>query len=39
MEGDESIEHVDVLIVGAGMSGVDAAYRIQTMPGQNLRDP
>jgi monooxygenase len=28
---DESIEHVDVLIVGAGMSGVDAAYRVQTM--------
>ena len=31
MEGDESIEHVDVLIVGAGMSGIDAAYRVQTM--------
>ena len=23
---DESIEHVDVLIVGAGMSGVDAGH-------------
>ena len=31
MIGDESIEHVDVLIVGAGMSGIDAAYRVQTM--------
>ena len=31
MEGDESIEHVDVLIIGAGMSGIDAAYRLQTM--------
>ena len=31
MEGDESIEHVDVLIVGAGMSGIDAAYPVQTM--------
>ena len=28
---DESIEHVDVLIIGAGMSGIDAAYRVQTM--------
>jgi monooxygenase len=25
-----STEHVDVLIVGAGISGVDAAYRLQT---------
>lgn len=31
MESDRSIEHVDVLIVGAGMSGIDAAYRVQTM--------
>ena len=26
-----STEHLDVLIVGAGLSGVGAAYRIQTM--------
>ncbi|WP_372460996.1 flavin-containing monooxygenase [Rhodococcus yananensis] len=24
------VEHVDVLIVGAGLSGIDAAYRLQT---------
>ena len=26
----EAAEHVDVLVVGAGISGVDAAYRLQT---------
>ncbi|HLL25563.1 MAG TPA: NAD(P)-binding protein, partial [Kofleriaceae bacterium] len=24
------VEHVDVLIVGAGISGIDAAYHVQT---------
>ena len=24
-------DHVDVLIVGAGLSGIGAAYRLQTM--------
>src|SRR4030095_13092932 len=28
--GDRDSEHVDVLIVGAGISGVDAAYRLKT---------
>ncbi len=29
-------EHVDVVIVGAGISGIDAAYRLQTMcPGKS----
>ena len=31
MSRDEpATEHVDVLIVGAGISGVDAAYRLKT---------
>jgi monooxygenase len=34
---DAIAEHVDVLIVGAGLSGVDAAYRLQTeCPGKSL---
>ena len=28
---DPQTDHVDVLIIGAGMSGIDAAYRIQTL--------
>jgi cation diffusion facilitator CzcD-associated flavoprotein CzcO len=28
--GDTTADHVDVLIVGAGISGVDAAYRLKT---------
>ncbi|WP_395622061.1 flavin-containing monooxygenase [Sphingomonas daechungensis] len=28
---DPQTDHIDVLIVGAGMSGIDAAYRIQTL--------
>ena len=28
--GDTNTDHVDVLIVGAGISGVDAAYRLKT---------
>jgi len=32
---DTSIHQVDVLIVGAGLSGIGAAYRLQTMcPGK-----
>jgi cation diffusion facilitator CzcD-associated flavoprotein CzcO len=32
-----SIEHFDVLIVGAGISGIDAAYRLQTeRPGSSF---
>ncbi|HUH68808.1 MAG TPA: NAD(P)/FAD-dependent oxidoreductase [Mycobacterium sp.] len=32
-----SIEHVDVLIIGAGISGIGAAYYLQTMqPGKTL---
>ena len=27
----EPSEHLDVLVVGAGLSGIDAAYRLQTM--------
>ncbi|OZM77011.1 FAD-containing monooxygenase EthA [Pseudonocardia sp. MH-G8] len=27
---DARVEHLDVLIVGAGISGIDAAYRLQT---------
>jgi cation diffusion facilitator CzcD-associated flavoprotein CzcO len=31
-----SLEHLDVVIVGAGISGVDAAYRLQTeLPGKS----
>ena len=34
------IEHVDVLIVGAGLSGIGAGYHLQAnCPGQDLRDP
>ena len=29
-KGDTDSDHVDVLIVGAGISGVDAAYRLKT---------
>ena len=33
-------EHVDVLIVGAGLSGIGAACHLQArLPGQDLRDP
>ena len=33
-------EHLDVLIVGAGLSGIGAAYHLQTQcPGKTLRDP
>ena len=28
-DGDEAIEHFDVAIVGAGISGIDAAYHLQ----------
>ncbi|CCH80454.1 putative monooxygenase [Nostocoides japonicum T1-X7] len=31
VDTDEAIESVDVLVVGAGISGIDMAYRIQTM--------
>ena len=32
-----SIEHVDVLIIGAGISGIGAAYYLQTMqPGKTF---
>ena len=35
-----STDHVDVLIVGAGLSGIGAAYHLQArLPGQDLRDP
>jgi cation diffusion facilitator CzcD-associated flavoprotein CzcO len=35
---DAIAEHIDVLIVGAGLSGVDAAYRLKTeCPGKSLR--
>ena len=29
--GDAETSHVDVLIVGAGISGIDAAYRLETL--------
>ena len=33
-------EHVDVLIVGAGLSGIGAGYHLQSeLPGQDVRDP
>ena len=36
MAGGEQAEHIDVLIVGAGISGIDAAYRVQTeLPGKS----
>jgi cation diffusion facilitator CzcD-associated flavoprotein CzcO len=28
--GDGGVEHVDVALVGAGLSGIGAAYRLQT---------
>jgi cation diffusion facilitator CzcD-associated flavoprotein CzcO len=32
---DAAAEHLDVVIIGAGLSGIGAAYRLQTMcPGQ-----
>ena len=35
-----SIEHFDVLIVGAGLSGIGAGYHLQTdCPNKSLRDP
>ena len=35
-----TLEHVDVLIVGAGISGIGAAYHLQTEhPGEDVRDP
>ena len=34
------IEHFDILIVGAGISGIGAAYYLQTeQPKQDIRDP
>ena len=37
---DPASEHVDVLIVGAGLSGIGAAYRLQTaVPRPQLRRP
>src|SRR3712207_4998077 len=30
LRGDPPLEHVDVLIVGAGLSGIGAAYHLQT---------
>ena len=39
-EPARSTEHVDVLIVGAGLSGIGAACHLQTnCPGKTLRDP
>jgi cation diffusion facilitator CzcD-associated flavoprotein CzcO len=36
MEASEKLEHVDVLIVGAGLSGIGAAYHLQTRcPGRS----
>src|SRR5579859_1658949 len=36
MPADQTAEHFDVLIVGAGISGIDAGYRLQTeCPGKN----
>ena len=36
----EEVEHVDVLIVGAGLSGIGAACHLQrALPRQELRDP
>src|ERR1700740_2990486 len=29
-ENDRNVEHFDVLIVGAGLSGIGAAYHLQT---------
>ena len=35
-----ALEHVDVLIVGAGLSGIGAGYHLQAnCPGKTLRDP
>ena len=35
-----AVEHVDVLIVGAGLSGIGAACHLRDkLPGQDLRDP
>src|SRR3978361_2156352 len=30
VEGDGVLEHLDVLVVGAGLSGIDAAFHLQT---------
>jgi monooxygenase len=30
VQGGAPVEHLDVLVVGAGISGIDAAYRLQT---------
>ena len=33
-------EHFDVLIIGAGLSGIDAAHHLQKFcPTKSLRDP
>ena len=40
METNTPTEHFDVLIVGAGLSGIGAGYHLQQrMPGQDLRHP
>ncbi len=37
LNGHEAPEHFDVLIVGAGLSGIDAAYRLKTLcPGKTF---
>ncbi len=33
------VDYVDVLIVGAGISGIGAAYRIKQQPVDQLHDP
>ena len=36
MTAGEQAEHLDILIVGAGISGIDAAYQVQTeLPGKS----
>ena len=40
MSTETAPDHVDVLIVGAGLSGIGAAYHLQAdLPGQDVRDP
>jgi monooxygenase len=37
LTGEAEVEHLDVLIVGAGISGVDAAYHLQArLPGKSF---
>src|SRR5436190_14359636 len=30
VDNEEAVEHVDVVVVGAGLSGIGAGYRLQT---------